>query len=61
MRVVIVPGVVIGLILMLIVIVTVPEAEAGLSDWARITLADVLIALDVPVMTDGLGRFVSLL
>lgn len=61
MRVAIVPGVVVGLIVVLIIIVTVPGLEAGLSDWFRTTLADILIALDVPVMTDGLGRFVSLL
>lgn len=32
-----------------------------LIDKARIILADILIALDIPTMTDHMGRFVSLL
>lgn len=33
----------------------------GAVDWFRVLLADILITLDIPVMTDHLGRFMSLL
>ena len=57
MRVALVPGLLVLAILVLAVIVAVPGLEAHLG----IALADILIDLGLPVMTDHEGHFLGFL